>query len=198
MISHSWDKKTFHLLISSVYLVFPFLFFFFFGEASQAHRKFAATEVFCFGIKKKKRKKKDKEPSCGSCHGSPNQEGPERFSRWWGFTELDKKLTDIWEDSVAKYHRHNTCNDGKKKRHFSVRMWLKKSTSWLISALCRLVYLKGRCNIPSFPKSRHLAATGVGVNMWRDVKHEVGLWTVKQVELHCTSLEFSGGLLIWK
>ena len=32
------------------------------------------------------------------------------------------------------------------------------------------VFLKGRCNIPPFPK----AATGVGVNMSRDVKHEVG------------------------
>ena len=35
-------------------------------------------------------------------------------------------------------------------------------------------FLKWRHNIPPFPK----AASEVGVNMWRDVKHEVGLWTV--------------------
>ena len=37
------------------------------------------------------------------------------------------------------------------------------------AAICRLVYVKGRCNIPSFQKSRKQA-----VNMWRDVRHEIG------------------------
>ena len=67
--------------------------------------------------------------------------------------------------------------------------------------MCRLVYLKGRCNIPSFPKSCHLAAAEVAVNMWSDMKHEVGR-EVKQVEfvfkiraLHCTPLEFRTGFL---
>ena len=64
-----------------------------------------------------------------------------------------------------------------------------------------LVYLKRRCNIPSFPKSRHLAATGVGINVtWCEAQSWA--WTVKQIEfvfkiraLHWTPLEFRAEFL---
>ena len=36
------------------------------------------------------------------------------------------------------------------------------------AAICRLVYVKGTCNIPLVKK----AATGVGLNIWREIGHK--------------------------
>ena len=51
-------------------------------------------------------------------------------------------------------------------------------SSEVTAAMCRLVYLKGRCNIPSFPKSCHWG--GHNHVTWREARSWA--WRVKRVE----------------
>ena len=63
--------------------------------------------------------------------------------------------------------------------------------------MCHPVFLKRRHDIPPFPK----AATEVGINMRRDMKHQS--WAMNSDKelvfkiraLHCTPLEFRAGFL---
>lgn len=101
MISYGWDKRPFHLLISGVYQV---SFLFWGGRSFSGSQEIRSNRSFSFGIKKGQRAELWELSRLAKPRRSRKS-----FSREWGFTELDAKLTDIWGDSMAKYLKK--CGD---------------------------------------------------------------------------------------
>ena len=68
-----------------------------------------------------------------------------------------------------------TCFGDQAKKINLIDLWVVLTEASYIEKAAHLQQSKGcRCNIPPFPKIHHMAASDVDVNMWRDVKHEVG------------------------
>ena len=100
----------------------------------------------------------------------------------WHSTCCVLALVISWTQLLNLCLAHNLCYKTVTRRFNLIYVWwferqtdsqkpLFRWKRWHVcskvkAAMCCLVFLKGRCNIPYFLKSRHLAANGVNLNMW--------------------------------